>query len=207
MIDSVAQSSGLRSPQFFPRQCAKLGDSYGTRTEGRVSNIYMRYWGYLVAKLTVAGAILLVLRQAIVWMFHPARFALDLAFTFAMLLFTLFATGLLWLIVWDQRYRCRSCLRRLCMPVATGSWTHILFIGTPRTEYICPYGHGTLKVAELQITGRENPDWQPHEDIWEELYSLEGFKFQRGSLLHLVGTRIFGKSIGGKSMDGKSIGR
>ena len=60
----------------------------------------MRYWGYLIAKLTVAGAILLVLREAIVWMFHPARFAIDLAFTFAMLLFTLFATGLIWLIVW-----------------------------------------------------------------------------------------------------------
>ncbi len=171
MIDSVAQSSGLRSPQFFPLQCAKLGDSYGTRTEGRVSNIYMRYWGYLVAKLTVAGAILLVLRQAIVWMFHPARFALDLAFTFAMLLFTLFATGLLWLIVWDQRYRCRSCLRRLCMPVATGTWTHILFIGTPRTEYICPYGHGKLNVEELQITGKVTPEWTEHGDLWEELFA------------------------------------
>jgi hypothetical protein len=167
----------------------------------------MRYWGYLVAKLTVAGAILLVLRKAIALMFHPARLAVDLGFTFAMLLFTLFSAGVLWLIVLDQRYRCRSCLRRLCMPVATGSWTHILFIGTPRTEYICPYGHGTLKVAELQITGRENPDWQPHQDIWQELYSLEGVQFQRGSLLHLVGTRIFGKTIGGKPIGGKSIGR
>jgi hypothetical protein len=138
----------------------------------------MRYWGYLVAKLVVAGAILLVLRKAVVLMFHPARFAFDLAFTFAMLLFTLFAGGVLWLIVWDQRYRCRSCLRRLRMPVATGSWTHILFIGIPRTEYICPYGHGTLTVAELQITGRENPDWQPNKDIWNELYSLEGIRKQ-----------------------------
>jgi hypothetical protein len=129
----------------------------------------MRYWGYLVAKLAVAGAILLALRRLIAWMFHPARLAMDLGFTFAMLVLTLLATGALSLIVWDQRYRCRTCLRRLRMPVATGSWTHVLFIGTPRTEYICPYGHGTLKVAELQITGRENPDWQPHDDIWKEL--------------------------------------
>jgi hypothetical protein len=129
----------------------------------------MRYWGYLVAKLAVAGALLLVLRKAIALMFHPARFALDLPFTLAMLLFTLFAWGVVSVIIWDQRYRCRTCLRRLRMPVATGSWTHLLFVGTPRTEYICPYGHGTLKVTELQFTGRENPDWQPHEDIWKEL--------------------------------------
>jgi hypothetical protein len=134
-----------------------------------VSNEYMRYWGYLVAKLAVAGAILLELRKGVAWIFHPQRFAVDLAFTFAMMLLSLFGAGLLWLIILDQRYRCRACLRRLRMPVATGSWTHILFIGTPRTEYICPYGHGTLKVAELQITGRENPDWQPHDDIWKEL--------------------------------------
>jgi len=149
-------------------ECAKL-KGVGTRYAGWVSNEYMRYWGYLIAKLAVAGAFLLELRKAVAWMFHPQRFAIDLAFTFAMMVVSLIAAGLLWVIVLDQRYRCRTCLRRLRMPVATGSWTHILFIGIPRTEYICPYGHGTLKVAELQITGRENPDWQPHDDIWKEL--------------------------------------
>ena len=42
------------------------------------------------------------------------------------------------------------------MLVLTDSWTHVL-LGAPRTEYICPYGHGTLKVAELQITGHQYP--------------------------------------------------
>jgi hypothetical protein len=142
----------------------------------------MRYWGYLVAKLTVAGAILLLLRKAIAVVFlfyHPEQPLAPLTYLMyllTLLLLTAVGVGVLWVIVWDQRYRCRTCLRRLRMPVATGSWTHILFIGTPRTEYICPYGHGTLKVAELQIAGRENPDWQPHEDIWKELYSLEHTK-------------------------------
>lgn len=145
----------------------------------------MRYWAYLVAKLTVAGAILLVLRKAIAVLFfrHPAvymrvqppPFAHDLNYTFAMLLLALLAAGVMWLIVWDQRYRCRTCLRRLRMPVLTGSWNHVLLIGTPRTEYICPYGHGTLKVDDLQITG-QSPDWQPHEDIWTELRALEESK-------------------------------
>ena len=102
-------------------------------------------------------------------------FVTDLSYTFIMLVFWLFGAGLLWLIVLDQRYRCRTCLRRLRMPLHTGSWTHVLF-GAPKTEYICLYGHGTLKVDELQITGHQNPDWKPNEDIWKELYSLEETK-------------------------------
>ena len=153
----------------------------------------MRYWGYLAAKLAAAGGILYGLHWAIVAIFPSPEpysilmaqriryyapkdpFAHDLGYTFTMLAFTLFATGLLWTVAWDQRYRCRTCLRRLRMPILTGSWTHIL-LGRPRTEYICLYGHGTLKVEELQITGHQEPDWEPHDDIWKELYSLEGSK-------------------------------
>jgi len=151
-----------------------------------VSRYSIRYWAYLAAKLAVAGGLLAALRALILhawpepqtFMFssiRPDPFAHDLLYTFVMMAFTLFSFGLLWLIVWDQRYRCRTCLRRLRMPILTGSWTRVLF-GRPRTEYICPYGHGTLKVEELQITGHQNPDWEPHEDIWKELYALEEAK-------------------------------
>ena len=151
-----------------------------------MSRYSMRYWAYLAAKLAVAGGLLVAIRALILYVLpqpqtfmysfiRPDPFAHDLLYTFVMMVFTLFALGLLWLIVWDQRYRCRTCLRRLRMPILTGSWTHVLF-GRPRTEYICPYGHGTLKVEELQITGHQNPDWEPHEDIWKELYSLEETK-------------------------------
>ncbi len=143
----------------------------------------MRYWAYLVAKLTVAGAILLVLRKVVAKLTHPKLiyrgvqpFGTDLSYTFAMLLVALLAAGVLWLIVWDQRTRCRTCLRRLRMPVGRGSWSHILLVGRPKTEYICPYGHGTLRVDNLQLDGGENPDWRPHEDIWTELRSLEESK-------------------------------
>jgi hypothetical protein len=89
-----------------------------------------------------------------------------------LLVYSLLCAGLVYLVILDQRYRCRICLRRLRMPVSTGSWTHILLFGPPRTEYICVYGHGTLKVPDLQITGPEPVDWQPHEDIWKELATL-----------------------------------
>jgi hypothetical protein len=144
----------------------------------------MKYWAYLVAKLAAVGGLLYGLRWVIGRTFptpdtfmyvRPDPFAHDLAYTFLMLLYSLVGMGLLWAVVWDQRYRCRTCLRRLRMPIQTGSWTHILF-GAPTTEYICPYGHGTLKVAELQITGRQEPDWEPHQDMWKELWSLEETK-------------------------------
>lgn len=142
----------------------------------------MKYWGYLAAKLIAAGtlayaveyAIAAGLPQASLSMLgiRPQQFAPDLLTTFVMFLYFLFCLGLLWAVIADQRLRCRTCLRRLRMPIAKGSWTHIL-LGPPRTEYICPYGHGTLKVPELQVGGPHPPDWQPHEDMWKELFTAK----------------------------------
>lgn len=141
----------------------------------------MRYWGYLMAKLAAAAMLMGVLWSLIRWVFFRDSgqnpFAHDLGYTSAMMLFFLASAGLLYLIVWDQRYRCRTCLRRLRMPMTAGSWPNMLLFGQPRTEYICLYGHGTLKVPEVQITGPNGPDWEPHDqDIWKELESLEESK-------------------------------
>jgi hypothetical protein len=139
----------------------------------------MKYWGYLMAKLVAAGVLFWGMAFALPKpklsfnMTDP--FVHDLGYTFTIMLFTLAAVGVLWAVIWDQRYRCRTCLRRLRMPILTGSWTHIL-LGRPRTEYICPYGHGTLKVEELQLTGHQQADWQPHEDMWKELESFDETK-------------------------------
>jgi len=143
----------------------------------------MKYWGYLAAKIVVWMAILGWIERMIARAFPQSQLNLALPssvtqylnYEFVMLLFGLFAVGLAWLIVWDQRYRCRTCLRRLRMPIQAGSWNHFL-LDAPRIEYICPYGHGTLKVQEVQITGHEEPDWHPHEDMWKELMSLDETK-------------------------------
>jgi len=145
----------------------------------------MKYWSFLIAKLLVAGGFLWGLRKLLIRLVPPPdiskyarfgeNFSKDFNYAFAMWGFYLCAAGLIWLVLWDQRYRCRACLRRLRMPVRTGSWTHVLF-GAPRTEYICLYGHGTLKVDELQIHGDQIRDWEPHEDMWKELFSLEETK-------------------------------
>ena len=140
----------------------------------------MRYWGYLAGKLAACAAISYGLLgimdsfwQPHVWIFNlrVSRFGSDLLYTSVVGIWFLITTGLLYLCIWDQRYRCRVCLRRLRMPIVTGSWSRLLF-GRPRIEYICPYGHGTLNVEELQISGLENPEWTPHAEMWEELCAL-----------------------------------
>ena len=143
----------------------------------------MRYWAYLGAKVIATCAIFGVLIALLnywwppelqiiahVYVYVPPRFGYSLGYTFATLILFLAFDAALYFVWWDQRYRCRTCLRRLRMPVETGSWSQMLQFGRPRIEYICPYGHGTLKQDELQISGRENAEWKQNSgDIWEEL--------------------------------------
>jgi len=144
----------------------------------------MKYWLYLAAKLAIAAVVVCSLQTALIHFYpegpaplarfgpRPPLFLHDMVFTFATLGVWLISAGLLSLVLRDQRRRCRTCLRKLIMPVNRGSWGHIVTFGRPRTELICPFGHGTLSIEHLQITGRQTPDWQPHDDnIWKELES------------------------------------
>ncbi len=143
----------------------------------------VRYWGFLLVKLAASAALMWVVWSLIRRGFpHPSiyldseqnLFAHDLGYTSVMMLFFLACVGLAYAVIWDQRYRCRTCLRRLRMPVAAGSWPNMLLFGQPRTEYICLYGHGTLKVPEVDLTGSKISDWTPHDDdIFKELESIE----------------------------------
>ena len=140
----------------------------------------MRYWAYLVGKLMAAAAVLYGLLWVIngIWpaeanppAIAPLRDVQEiLAYNMVVGAWFLLCFAALFLIVRDQRRRCRTCLRRLRMPVQTGSWSRMLLLGRPRIESICPYGHGTLKEEEVQISGTRGPEWTAHrDDIWEEL--------------------------------------
>ena len=143
----------------------------------------MRYWGILGAKLVGATLLLYGLWVLLAATYTPPPhlivfnhppFMHDLWWTGMMLLFNLVIQGLLFAIIWDQRYRCRTCGRRLRMPVQTGRYAQMLLYGRPKLEYICTYGHGTLKVPELHSFGGKEPiDWKQNEDMWQELYSFD----------------------------------
>jgi hypothetical protein len=140
----------------------------------------MKYWLFFAVKLAAIWGIAGLLKRFLQWLVpigetakryghHP--FSHDLAWTTAMMAYTLICVGLVYLAILDQKYRCRACVRRLRMPVNSGSWDKALIFAPPKVEYICPYGHGTMSQRELQISGRQNPDWVEHKDLWEELES------------------------------------
>ena len=144
----------------------------------------MKYWSLLAAKFAVIAAVVgLSWRMLRAWAPAPLEFrhglqnirispfGTDLGYTTAFLVLWLVTVGLVYVALRDQRMRCRTCARRLRMPVSSGRWNHIL-MGRPRTDYICAYGHGTLRVADLGIAGPEQPAWEPIDDMWRELDEL-----------------------------------
>jgi len=138
----------------------------------------MRYWAYLGTKLLALGFALRFVWLGITKLLPPPvlyrgqYLGYDLGWTTAAGAFFLIGCAAVYLCFLEQRYRCRVCLRRLRMPIATGSWGQMLQLGRPKVEYICPYGHGTLRIDELQIAGIEAADWERHnDDIWKELES------------------------------------
>ena len=139
----------------------------------------MKYWGYLLAKLGGASAIFYGLMSLTALVFRQRDvigradpFVHDLPYTIAVMFSFLGLVGLCYLAIWDQRYRCRTCLRRLRMPVNEGGWHRVLF-APPKTGYICTFGHGTLSVPELRTVNRDPTNWVEHDDdIWKELFAL-----------------------------------
>ncbi len=143
---------------------------------------HLRYWGFLLLKLAGAafGSGFALWFLNLFWapqtrLFHLAigrsGFGMDLLYTTLVGVWFQFSFGLVYLAVRDQRYRCRTCLRRLRMPIETGSWGYMLQLGRPRIEYICPYGHGRLNIEEVQFTGTVPPSWTDQGDIWQELFA------------------------------------
>jgi hypothetical protein len=146
----------------------------------------MKYWLYFAAKLLQIALVVSALEFVLYACYPPppaplpgfppvkSLFLYDMLFTILLFGTWLVGAGLFFLAVWDQRRRCRTCLHKLVMPIQRGSWGTMVVFGRPQTDYICPFGHGTLNIEDLQITGRLTPDWQPHdENIWKELEALE----------------------------------
>jgi hypothetical protein len=138
----------------------------------------MKFWAYFVAKLLVALIFLFGIWTAMEWLLpEPApflkhrvsRFPQDLPWTSALLAFWLLSIAVVYLVIWDQRRRCRTCLRRLRMPLVRGSWSAGSLFGPPRTESTCPYGHGTQTDPEIHLESSDKSAWVEHDDFWKEL--------------------------------------
>jgi len=143
----------------------------------------MKYWGYFLLKVLLAAAVLRELGHLIYKLFpEPApflryqlpRFPYDLKWTATMLVFFLACAAVGYAIIWDQRRRCRTCLRRLRMPVQRGHWGLATLLSPVHSESICPYGHGTLAEPDVLSTSTQTVEWREHSDnIWRELETYD----------------------------------
>ncbi|WP_031500282.1 hypothetical protein [Bryobacter aggregatus] len=129
----------------------------------------MKWWSLLGAKLAFLAAIHLLLIAWINWRIPDGVIGIHLGYSFAVLAadMSVFVLGyFLWL---DQKYRCRNCASRLRMPVAIGNWSGATIFSPPKMEWICPFGHGTMRHHEAPLSRNEPDQWQRNEgDFWKE---------------------------------------
>ncbi|MCC7174768.1 MAG: ABC transporter permease [Bryobacterales bacterium] len=133
----------------------------------------LRYWAFfplktflLLALMTVAGAELAA-RNALA--LQASKFVVSLVVDWASVLVTVLVVR--WAIL-DQSRRCPVCLRRLALPVSSGSWGSSIF-EPATTELLCDQGHGSLWYGEAPTTLGEIRRWIKLEDSWRELLGRE----------------------------------
>jgi hypothetical protein len=132
--------------------------------------VQLRYLGVLLVK-----TLFLLAGLGLGWivLVDPGvqQFLIDLSGWAIPILFWVFLLASWGLTAWslrDQQQRCRTCCERLRMPVESGLWSSLV-LDRPRTEYICPYGHGTLYVPGTKLLDLDAVNWTPNRDFWNEL--------------------------------------
>jgi hypothetical protein len=84
------------------------------------------------------------------------------------LFLTLAIVALSW-AVRDQQRRCRTCLRRLELPVAIGRTGSVL-LNWAGTEMVCPQGHGVLYLPESSSNSLDQDRWNKLDESWQSLF-------------------------------------
>jgi len=69
----------------------------------------------------------------------------------------------------DQQSRCRTCLRRLELPVEIGRTGSVL-LNWAGTEMVCSEGHGVLYVPESAANSLDQNRWNKLDDSWSNLF-------------------------------------
>jgi len=71
--------------------------------------------------------------------------------------------------VGDQQRRCRTCLRRLQLPVEIGRTGSVL-LNWAGTEMVCSEGHGVLYLPDSAANSLDQDRWNKLDESWESLF-------------------------------------
>jgi Zn-dependent protease with chaperone function len=72
----------------------------------------------------------------------------------------------------DQQARCRTCLRRLELPVEIGRPGSVL-LNWAGTEMVCSEGHGVLYLPDSPANSLDRDRWNKLDESWESLFREE----------------------------------
>lgn len=129
----------------------------------------MRWWLLLGARAIALLVLHLMLIGGVNRWIPDGKMGKHLGYSFALMGADMVVFVLGYFLWQDQRYRCRTCARKLRMPVETGSWGKATIFAPPELEWICPYGHGAMRQKEVQLAGPERDKWQENTgDFWKD---------------------------------------
>lgn len=120
-----------------------------------------RWWGFFAGKALLSLTIAFVLALAVthyvsVLLTGAVQPMSDIA---SMWVFLLLASGALTWTIYDQRRRCRICLRRLGLSVHVGCPGYTLLDCWAATELVCAHGHGMLYMPDTDASWLEGDQW------------------------------------------------
>ena len=136
-----------------------------------VSRQRLRWWAFFLAKSAALTGAAYFLAWIVVHQFVSAMLGTiyPLADEVAVWTFLPLAVVVLLWSMADQQKRCRTCLRRLVMPIDIGRPGSVL-LNFAGTEMVCSEGHGILYMPESDASSLERDRWSTLDDSWSDLF-------------------------------------
>ncbi|HEV2116347.1 MAG TPA: ABC transporter permease [Terriglobales bacterium] len=120
-----------------------------------------RWWGFFIAKtsLLLMSCFVVALELAHYGSVLLTGAVQPMSNVVSMWVFLVLAIGALSWAIYDQRRRCRVCLRRLGLSVHVGCPGYTLLDCWGATELVCARGHGSLYMPDSEASWMEGDQW------------------------------------------------
>jgi MacB-like periplasmic core domain len=150
----------------------RSANNFGRLPQGLRSRIV--WIAFFVAKSALLLAISALASWCLVhwissWLVGPVYPMVD---DFSIWVFLPLAIAVLSWSVRDQQKRCRTCLRRLELPVEIGRIGSVL-LNWAGIEMVCPQGHGVLYLPDSPANSLDRDRWSNLDESWSSLFRAD----------------------------------
>jgi hypothetical protein len=128
-----------------------------------------RYWSFLVCKAVAVAVVVPLLWIELGTVLRGWAPSLGARIVIGLVSVVVFVVAMGRAMIWcvaDQRRRCRSCMRRLVLPVSVGSYASVF--EPSATEMLCEQGHGALSLSDTETDVQDR--WTRLDDSWKALF-------------------------------------